>query len=110
VVHLVGQTTGVTNKSRKRQPPYLFEARRRYFLKNHGPLYAALADAGFILELALWRLRVLLGKPDSTPPYLFRDSIKHSVFLTGFSLKDVQNPPLASAAKFAKQLTVAATP
>jgi GT2 family glycosyltransferase len=93
VVHLVGQTTGIGN--RKRQPSYLFEARRRYFLKNHGSLQAALADAALILGLALWRLRVLFGKPDFTPPYLLRDSIRHSVFVTGFKLRDVPNPALA---------------
>jgi N-acetylglucosaminyl-diphospho-decaprenol L-rhamnosyltransferase len=97
VVHLVGQTTGVTNTSQRRQPPYLFEARRRYFLKNHGPIYAAMADAGLILGLALWRLRILLtGKPDFTPPYFLRDSITHSVFMKGFRLRDVSNPALVS--------------
>jgi len=58
-------------------------------------MYAALADAGLIIGLALWRLRVLLGKPDSSPPYFLRDSIRHSVFLTGFKLRVVQNPALA---------------
>lgn len=107
VVHLVGQTTGVTNKSPKRQPPYLFEARRRYFLKNHNPFYAALADAGMIIGLALCKLRVMLtGKEDSTPRHILRDSIRHSVFLTGFQLNEVQNPALASQ----KMLTVKAPP
>jgi N-acetylglucosaminyl-diphospho-decaprenol L-rhamnosyltransferase len=96
VVHLVGQTTGITNKSVRRQPSYLYEARRRYFLKNHGALYAAMADLGLILGLALWRLRVLLGKPDSAPHYILRDSISHSVFLTGFKIRDVPNPALTS--------------
>ena len=95
VVHLVGQTTGVNKKKRKRQPSYLFEARRRYFLKNYNPLYAAMADAGLIVGLALWRLRVILTrKEDSTAPFLLRDSIRHSVFVTGFKLRAVQNPAL----------------
>jgi N-acetylglucosaminyl-diphospho-decaprenol L-rhamnosyltransferase len=95
VVHLVGRSTGITVKAPKRQPPYSFEARRRYFLKNHGPVYAALADAGRIIGLALWRLRVLLtGKQDITAPYFLRDCIKHSVFLTGFKLENVRNPAL----------------
>ena len=51
-----------------------------------------MADVGQILGLALWRLRNLLGKPDSTPPHYLRDSIRHSVLVTGFKLKDVQNP------------------
>jgi N-acetylglucosaminyl-diphospho-decaprenol L-rhamnosyltransferase len=95
VVHLVGQATGVTTKKRKRHPSYLFEARRRYFLKNHSPFYAAMADVGQIFGLALWRLRVVLtGKEDTTVPFLLRDAIRHSVFLTGFELRQVQNPVL----------------
>ncbi|MCP4618200.1 MAG: glycosyltransferase family 2 protein [Bradyrhizobium sp.] len=95
VVHLVGQSTGVAHTRPKRQPSYVFEARRRYLLKNHDPLYAALADAGRITGLALWRARVkLTGKQDSTPPQLLEDSIRHSVFRTGFNLRDVRNPAL----------------
>jgi GT2 family glycosyltransferase len=104
VMHLGGQTTGISDKSPNRQPPYSFNARRRYFLKNHGPIFAALADAGLILGLMLWRLRVLLGKADSTPPYFLRDSIRHSVFLTGFKVRDVQNPILASKNSLAQKL------
>jgi len=97
VVHLVGRTTGVTSKRPKRQPAYVFEARRRYFLKNHGPIYAAIADTGLIAGATLWRLRVMLtGKQDPTPPHFLRDSIRHSVFVTGFKLRDVQNPALAA--------------
>ena len=34
-----------------------------------------MADAGLIIGLALWRLRVTLtGKTDLTPPFLLRDS------------------------------------
>jgi N-acetylglucosaminyl-diphospho-decaprenol L-rhamnosyltransferase len=95
IVHLVGQSSGVTVKKPKRHPSYSFEARRRYFLKNYGLFKAALADIGRISGLALWQLRVLLGKPDSTPPYFLRDSIRNSVFLTGFKLTNVQNPALA---------------
>ena len=95
VVHLVGQSTGLTVRKPKRQPAYAFEARRRYFLKNCGPLEATLADIGKILGLALWRLRVLLGKPDFSPPHYLRDCIRHSVFLTGYRMKTVKNPALS---------------
>jgi hypothetical protein len=95
VVHLVGQSTGI-NRKPKRLPPYLLEARRRYFLKNHGAVYTAMVDAAMILGLALWRLRILLtGMEDNTPPHQLGDSIQHSVFVKGFKLKDVQNPALA---------------
>ncbi|KIU51838.1 MAG: glycosyltransferase family 2 protein [Rhizobium sp.] len=93
VVHLVGQSTGV-NAHAKRIPPYLLEARRRYFLKNHGPLYAALADIGMIAGLSLWRLRVLLtGREDKSPPHLLADSLRHSVFSKGFMVSDVKLRP-----------------
>jgi GT2 family glycosyltransferase len=97
VVHLVGQSTGVTTRP-KRMPPYLLEARRRYFLKNHGPYYAALVDGCTIAGLSLWRLRVLLtGKHDPTAPHLLTDSIRHSVFCRGFKLNRVENPALVSS-------------
>jgi GT2 family glycosyltransferase len=97
VMHLGGQSTGVGDKIRKRRPAYWFEARRRYYLKNHGPLYAALADAAAILGLSLWKFRAkLTAKPDSTTPYLLYDIIRHSVFFTGFRVRNVCNPALAS--------------
>lgn len=97
VVHLVGQTTGVKIDQPKRIPSYLLDARRRYFLKNHGPLYAAFADAGMIVGLSLNRLHLFLtGKTDNTAPHRLSDAIRHSVFLKGFRLKDVQNPALGT--------------
>ena len=63
---------------------------------THGALYAAMADAGLILGLALWKLRVALTRiPDNTAPFFLQDSIRHSVFFTGFRLKNVLNPALA---------------
>ena len=38
IVHLVGQSTGITVKTPKRQPGYSFEARRRYFFNYYGPV------------------------------------------------------------------------
>jgi Glycosyltransferase like family 2 len=107
VIHLKGQSTSVTNKNLQRRPSYLFEARRRYFLKSHGPVYAALADAARIIGLALWRMRtVLTGRQDSAPPYILSDSIKHSVFLTGFNLRCVQNPILTAGAKLLRPIRI----
>ena len=57
VVHLKGQSTGIIKKNTRRFPPYYFEARRRFFLKNFGGFYAAMADIGQIVGLALWRVR-----------------------------------------------------
>lgn len=86
VVHLVGQSSGVTDTKRppKRLPKYWFDSRRRYFLKNHGWLYAAIADAAWVVGFSLWRLRrVLQHKPDNDPPKLLSDFVLNSVLLKG---------------------------
>jgi GT2 family glycosyltransferase len=96
IVHLEGASTGVANRIVKRRPPYWFQARRRFFLKNHGPLYTALADVAFIGGFATWRVRRMIQrKPDTDPPSMLSDAIRHSVFLNGFQVKVVENPALA---------------
>ena len=95
VVHLVGQTTNVTggSKPRGRRPGYWFDARRRFLLKHHGAVKAAMCDAAFIIGFALWRLRRFIQrKPDTNPQYFLLDSIRHSVFCRGFKLNVVANP------------------
>jgi N-acetylglucosaminyl-diphospho-decaprenol L-rhamnosyltransferase len=84
VVHLVGQATGVTDVKRPARPVprYWFESRRRYFRKNHGWLYALLADVAWAVGFSLWRLRRRLQrKPDHDPPGLLWDFIRFN-FLT----------------------------
>lgn len=86
VVHLVGQSSGVTDTKRppKRLPTYWFNSRRYYFLKNHGWFYTALTDAVFILGLSLLNLRRLIQrKPNTDPPQLLSDFFLNSVFLKG---------------------------
>ena len=96
VVHLKGRSTGVKRTPTSRLPSYFFEARRRYFLKNRGPMYTAIVDATRIVGLTLWRVRVMLtGKEDFFAPYLLTDSFRHSVFMKGFKVSNVQNPALA---------------
>lgn len=89
VVHLVGQSSGVTDtkKPPKRRPQYWFNSRRRYFLKNHGAFYAALADLAWLVSFILWRIRrKIQNKPDCDPPYFVADSWRNSVFVRGISL------------------------
>jgi N-acetylglucosaminyl-diphospho-decaprenol L-rhamnosyltransferase len=89
VMHLIGGVSevGDARRHRKRLPGYYFESRRRYFVKNHGSIYATAADAAFLTGCALWRLRRLLQrKADTDPPKLLADSISHSVFLRGWAL------------------------
>jgi N-acetylglucosaminyl-diphospho-decaprenol L-rhamnosyltransferase len=95
VVHLEGAATGIVQRVVKRRPAYWFQARRRFFLKNHGPLYAAAADAAFLIGFALWRLRRRIqGKPDTDPPHMLADALRHSVFRAGFAVTEVENPAL----------------
>lgn len=84
VVHLVGQSSGVTDTKRpaKRLPQYWFDSRQRYFLKNYGWRYAALADVVWASGFTLWRLRrPVQGKPDTDPPQLLSDFLRNSVLL-----------------------------
>jgi N-acetylglucosaminyl-diphospho-decaprenol L-rhamnosyltransferase len=105
VVHLEGATTGVTGvRVERRRPPYWFQARRRYFLKHYGWAYTALADAAFILGFASWRLRRRLQRrPDTDPPHLLVDSIRHSVFCAGPRVPVVENPALRPPALQAQE-------
>jgi len=81
VMHIAGHSTGVTTRGvkKKRLPSYWFESRRRFFTKNFGRTYAALADLAYIAGSALFQVRRTLSrKEDSGPPHLVRDLIRHS--------------------------------
>lgn len=81
VVHVAGQSTGVTAKKAEATPlpDYWFESRRRYFVKNHGRLYAIVADLLWMGGFALWRLRRRLQrKADTDPPGMLRAFFHHS--------------------------------
>lgn len=86
VVHFVGQSSGITNTNckPKRRPQYWFDSRRRYFVKNHGQVYAAIADITRIIGFSLWHVRrTLQRRPDIDPPKMLIDLISNSVFLKG---------------------------
>jgi GT2 family glycosyltransferase len=103
IVHLEGASTGITGGRRKRLPTYLFQARRRFFLKNHGALYTALVDAAFLVGFALWRARRRLQRrPDPDPEGQLADAFRHSVFVTGFAVREVENPALHEASSTAR--------
>jgi hypothetical protein len=96
VVHLAGAATGLTGRRvQSRCPAYWYQARRRFFLKNYGKVYTALADTAFILGFASWRLRRRIQRtPDPDPPYMLIDSIRHTVFCAGFKIPVVENPAM----------------
>lgn len=84
VIHISGQSTGVTGAQQalKPRPQYWFDSRRRYLVKNHGQAYAALTDLLWLVGFPLWRIRrALQRKPDSDPPRLFRDFLRNSALL-----------------------------
>ncbi|MEO0530274.1 MAG: glycosyltransferase family 2 protein [Planctomycetota bacterium] len=104
IVHLVGKTTGITEKVTrpKRRPAYWFEARRRYFLTSFGSFYAAFADLAALSGLVLHKLWITARRrPDPDPPRLLWDLARHSVFVRGFRREPVDNPltnaPVATA-------------
>ncbi len=78
VVHLVGQSTGVTS-TRRRRPAYWFESRNRYFLRHLGRVRKTMADVAWTCGFAQWWVRRrLLRKPDPDPPYFLSDFVRHN--------------------------------
>lgn len=89
VIHMVGAATGISDhrKQAPRRPKYWFESRRRYFLKNRGPLYTLLTDLAVILAYSTWVVRCFIQRKDrNDPPYFLRDFIANSVLCKGFRL------------------------
>lgn len=82
IMHISGQSTGVTGKQDvpKRLPQYVFDSRRRYFVKNHGRLYAMLADLAWTSGFIVWQVRRRIQrKPDDHPPAMLQDFLRNSV-------------------------------
>jgi GT2 family glycosyltransferase len=78
VVHIGSVSTGMG--SWPRVPQYWLDSRWRYFAKNHGKAYAAIATLMHVAGGLLWRIRrVLQGKSRADPPYFLRDLIVHDV-------------------------------
>jgi N-acetylglucosaminyl-diphospho-decaprenol L-rhamnosyltransferase len=89
VMHLIGQSTGVTVRGQAlpRRPKYWFDARRRYFLKNHGKLFTAVLDTVWSLAYPVGRLQLYLRrKPVFDPRRLWYDYLANSVFRRGFGI------------------------
>jgi N-acetylglucosaminyl-diphospho-decaprenol L-rhamnosyltransferase len=88
VVHLVGRSTGVTDKSQpeRRRSAYWFQSRRRYFVTNHGRVYAIGADLALALGTVICGCRAAIQRQRSGIPQRFlRDLVDHSaVWPRGF--------------------------
>jgi GT2 family glycosyltransferase len=84
VLHIAGQSTGMTGARRARVPSYWFEARRRYFIVNHGRGYAIFADLSWLLGHMLWRAaRLFRARREDNIPFLLRDFLKGSALFHG---------------------------
>ncbi|MEM6290565.1 MAG: glycosyltransferase family 2 protein [Myxococcota bacterium] len=89
VVHLVGQSTGISDTRKKppRYPDYWFESRRRYFVKNYGRLQATAADVAYLIGYSTFRVRRRLQKkPDLDPPHFMWDFFRNSTVVKGYEL------------------------
>ena len=81
VVHLIGQSSGVTDlaRPRKRRPAYWFHARRRFFLTHHGRARTVLANLAWASAYATYRVRRFLQrKPDADPESFLRDFVRYN--------------------------------
>ena len=81
VIHIAGQSTGVTVRTDKpkRKPTYCYETKQRYFTKNHCLFYTMLANFTLVIEFSLWRTRrCIQAKPDNDPPQLLCDFYRNS--------------------------------
>ena len=82
IIHLVGQSSGVTGAKRtvKRRPQYWFESRHRYFRRHYGAAKTLAADflwaGGYAVGSLLQKIR---GKPRTDPPWLWWDFVRYNV-------------------------------
>ena len=65
VAHIGSASTGMKDL-KKRTPPYYFDSRRHYFLKNHGRLYLWVANLSWVLGYVVGHARRrLMNRPDT---------------------------------------------
>lgn len=77
VVHLVGQSSGVTSARPGRRPRYWFESRARFWLKHYGSVHKLCSDFAWAGGRFLFHLRSLIQrKPNPYPPQLLQDFVR----------------------------------
>lgn len=78
VMHIGSVSTGM--KEWARVPDYWYDSRLHYFVKNHGPGYAALATAVHLLGGSLyWLRRTIERKPMNMPKHFLRVLLTHDL-------------------------------
>jgi N-acetylglucosaminyl-diphospho-decaprenol L-rhamnosyltransferase len=88
MVHVEGASSGIRAGGCASPPRYYFQARRRYFRKNHGLFYAAMVDAALISGCVVGLFYAIIRRREPLPSWVkLKDSLVHSVFAAG--LRDV---------------------
>ena len=78
IMHIGSVSSGM--KTWKRMPGYWFDSRLRYFTKNHGAFYAAVATISFVAGSTILLARQALGnKPAKGPDRFVRDLTSHAL-------------------------------
>ena len=71
VMHVAGQSTGVTARERKGPlPEYWFKSRSRFFAKNHGVPYAVATDIAALAAHGLGRLKRRIQRRPNVPAFM----------------------------------------
>jgi len=84
VVHLEGASSGFRFSPSATPPDYYFAGRRQYFLKNHGPFWAAATDAALIAGCALGFFYAIIRRRGGRQSLSkLKDSLRHSFFAAG---------------------------
>lgn len=69
-----------TRIRRRRRPGYWYESRRRFFVRNYGRLYAAMADAAWLGGYAAYRLRAMAQRKEThDPAWVGWDVVRHGI-------------------------------
>ena len=87
VIHLVGQSSGVTNSNAatKRRPTYWYQSRMRYFVRHRGRFGFLLADLACIVGTGLYSAKCLLLRRKIELPMRFvRDLVANSIVCVPF--------------------------
>lgn len=77
VMHIGSVSTGM--KTWRRTPEYWFDSRMRYFVKNHGLVYAAAATLGYTVGALIFKLRLVTGKQRGGPAHYLSDMWRHAL-------------------------------
>lgn len=95
VAHIGSASTGM--KTWNRIPGFWLDSRLRYFVKNHGAIYAAAATVSLVAGGLLWRARLLVqNKTPGDPPGFLRDLVVHDLRALARSLFQGKKPLMQS--------------